>query len=128
MNHQFGALSLFELTGDVNTPDDERADTTVVPDNSVSKFQETAELAAALGGKDEDWKLAEQFLATTPEDKPVAPHKSDLSKEFLERSDARLHRVAEKIRRIFGSHVEEAEEAIALAKNMRDSARSMVNI
>jgi hypothetical protein len=51
-----------------------------------------------------------------------------LSKSFLERSDERLHRVAEKLRTFFGvEHVKEAEEAIRLAKAMRADIRKEFN-
>src|SRR5579863_4546875 len=53
----------------------------------------------------------------------IAP-RVELSKAFLEQSDERLARVEEKIRAFFGiEHEEEAEEAIQLAKDMRDAVR-----
>ena len=111
MNHQFGALSLFELTGNVNGVDDERVDNVVIPADPVAAFFAKAELGAYMG--DPSW---DEPIAATPQ--------VQLSKAFRERSDARLHRVAEKIRKIFGSHAEEAEEAISIANEMLQEARS----
>jgi hypothetical protein len=46
-----------------------------------------------------------------------------LSKAFLQRSNARLERVTAKIRAIFGEHEEETREAIEMAKDLRDAER-----
>ena len=46
-----------------------------------------------------------------------------LSKAFLERSDRRFERVAEKIHAIFGDHQEEASEAVEAVGALRDSIR-----
>jgi hypothetical protein len=46
-----------------------------------------------------------------------------LSKAFLQRSDARLQHVTAKIRAMFGEHEDEAEEAIELAKAALDAER-----
>jgi hypothetical protein len=56
-----------------------------------------------------------------------APPRIELSKSFLELSDKRFERVAEKIRNFFGDHVEEAEEAITLARSLRDATRQEFN-
>ena len=54
----------------------------------------------------------------------VAP-RIELSKAFLERSDARLARAAEKIRAnpLFQGLPEELELAVSLAREMRDTIR-----
>jgi hypothetical protein len=63
MNNQFSALSLFELTGEINRPDDERVDNVVVPPDPVAAFVEKAQLAVSLGknGKP-DWDSADKII------------------------------------------------------------------
>jgi hypothetical protein len=57
-------------------------------------------------------------------DEPIgAAARIQLSKGFLKRSDARFQSVAAKIRSIFGEHEEEAQEAIEMAKDVRDAER-----
>jgi hypothetical protein len=73
MNHQFAELSLFQLTGDINRPDDEPISKTVVPDDPVAAFVEEAALASALRKDEPDFELAGKILAekSTPEAKPA---------------------------------------------------------
>jgi hypothetical protein len=54
----------------------------------------------------------------------------ELSKSFLKRSDARLERVSQKIRAnpLFAEHTEELEEALRIARELRDTAREEVLI
>jgi hypothetical protein len=52
------------------------------------------------------------------------PRRVQLSKGFLERSDQRFALVTEKLRKVFGDHPEEFEEAVSVARAMRDSARA----
>ena len=66
----------------------------------------------AKGGPDSGWNEV------------IGTPRVQLSKEFLEGSQARLERVAVKIRAMFGeAHEEEAEEAIEIAKSMLASER-----
>jgi hypothetical protein len=67
--------------------------------------------AASIDGWDEESGTA------APAPKP--------SKDFVTASDERFKKVSARIREIFGpEHMEEAEEAIALAKKVRDEARA----
>ena len=90
----------------------EDGDLSEAPEHPMAKFLERAELDNALNKdtattRDPSW---DEVIGAAP--------RVQLSKEFLERSDARLQRVAAKIRTIFGEHQEEAEQAIAIAKSM----------
>jgi hypothetical protein len=73
---------------------------------------------AKNGGVDASWN----------EEIGTPPH-IELSKAFLERSDARIARVAEKIRAnpLFQGHPEELELAVSLAREMRDFIRKQFN-
>jgi hypothetical protein len=50
--------------------------------------------------------------------------KTVMPSSFPQRSDERFEKVCKEIRKIFGDRTEEAEEAIALAKQMRAEARA----
>jgi hypothetical protein len=66
VNHQFSALSLFELTGDVNSVDDERVDTVVIPADPVAKMVERAAFDAAMGKTTADDPAWDELLGTAP--------------------------------------------------------------
>jgi hypothetical protein len=50
----------------------------------------------------------------------------ELSQDFLKRSDARLERIAEKVRKLFGPSHEEVQEAVLLAKSMLQDEREAI--
>ncbi len=80
MNNQFAALSLFELTGEINRPDDERVDNVVVPENPIGAFFEKAELAAALQKDAPNFELAEKIItvnAALSKADRVLPHEQE---------------------------------------------------
>jgi len=83
MNNQFAALSLFELTGNIDRVTDEPVDNVVVPEDPVAAFVEEAQLAVSLGknGKP-DWDSADKIITvnSTPSKTDTALHKSDVEK------------------------------------------------
>ena len=72
------------------------------------------ELAKSAGVEDVGWN-AQLFSAPRP-----------LSKEFEKRSDARLEKVHEKIRKIFAAHPEEMQAAIEVANGIREQVRAEI--
>jgi hypothetical protein len=86
-------------------------------DNPLGKLIEQNQLKAALGkgAIDPEW------------DEPIGASPVTKSDDLTPTSDARFEKVTEKVRKIFGpDHADEAEEAIALARKIRDEARAEV--
>lgn len=66
MSYQFGALSLFEATGDVTGVNDEPISKTVVPDDPVAAVIERAQFDAALGKTTAGDPAWDALLGSTP--------------------------------------------------------------
>jgi hypothetical protein len=94
----------------------EDGDVSEVAEHPMAKFFENAELDNALNKRvptrDASW------------DEVITAPRVELSKEFLDRSDARFQRVAAKIRTMFGEHGELADEAVSIAKSMLHAERA----
>jgi hypothetical protein len=112
----------------------------IMPENPVQAFlasridelskanKSSVDLAEIIGPLSTEEPLAKTASSVDPAwDEPIGSPRIQLSEDFVKRSSARLNRVAEKIRKVFGpQHTEETEEAIALAQSMRDDVREEV--
>lgn len=98
------------------------------PEESLSKTE--TDLTALAGQPVQTLSLAETEQALSELDagsNAAALARLATDSTFVHRSDERFGRVCERIRQIFGTrHAEEANEAIQIARRLRDDARAEV--
>jgi hypothetical protein len=120
-DNEFEKTSLeFQLV--YGEPLDHREPLLLVDDGSTSE-NPVAEFLSKVEDEQSLLKNGGSVLDSTWSEELGTPPRIELSDDFLKRSDARMLRVTEQLRKLFGNHEELLTEAISLAEKLRSDTR-----